>query len=147
MLNFRLAVLEKWLEIGQWPAVILHSGYSSVVVLWIAVPQFITLFQLYSPMFIPISFPHSFASVVQDIVVFLPFIMPVLVARLGTQEVTESSEELRLSLVSLLSSFMDLCSSNMAPYLSDTVSILQRTIVDAYPEVKKVGSAWKPLYS
>jgi len=78
---------------------------------------------------------------VQDIVVFLPFIMPVLVARLGTQEVTESSEELRLSLVSLLSSFMDLCSSNMAPYLSDTVSILQRTIVDAYPEVKKVGSA------
>jgi len=33
MLNFRLAVLEKWLEIGQWPAVILHSGYSSVVVL------------------------------------------------------------------------------------------------------------------
>ena len=67
--------------------------------------------------------------------------MPVLVARLGTQEVTESSEELRLSLVSLLSSFMDLCSSNMAPYLSDTVSILQRTIVDPYPEVKKVGSA------
>lgn len=67
--------------------------------------------------------------------------MPVLVARLGTQEVTESSEELRLSLVSLLSSFMDLCSSSMAPYLSDTVSILQRTIVDPYPEVKKVGSA------
>lgn len=98
-------------------------------------------------MFIPVSFPHSFAPVVQDIVVFLPFIMPVLVARLGTQEVTESSEELRLSLVSLLSSFMDLCSGNMAPYLSDTISILQRTIVDPYPEVKKVGSAWRPLYS
>ena len=66
--------------------------------------------------------------------------MPVLVARLGTQEVTEPSEELRLSLVSLLSSFVDLCSGNMAPYLSDTVSILQRTILDPYPEVKKVGT-------
>ena len=53
MLDFWLAVLEKWSEIGQWPAVILHSGYSSIVVLWIAVPQFIgALFQLYSPMFI-----------------------------------------------------------------------------------------------
>lgn len=87
---------------------------------------------------------HSFAPIVQDIAVFLPYIVPVLVARLSTQEITEPSEELRLSLVSLLSTFIDLCSSNMAPYLSDTVSILQRTIVDPYPEVKKVREHVEP---
>jgi len=89
---------------------------------------------------------HSFAPIVQDIAVFLPYIVPVLVARLSTQEITEPSEELRLSLVSLLSSFIDLCSSNMAPYLSDTVSILQRTIVDPYPEVKKVREHMEPPF-
>ena len=87
---------------------------------------------------------HSFAPIVQDIAVFLPYIVPVLVARLSTLEITEPSEELRLSLVSLLSTFIDLCSSNMAPYLSDTVSILQRTIVDPYPEVKKVREHVEP---
>ena len=65
--------------------------------------------------------------------------MPVLVARLGTQEITEPSEELRLSLVTLLSSLIELEGTRMAPYLSDLVTILQRTIVDPYPEVKKVS--------
>jgi len=64
--------------------------------------------------------------------------MPVLVARLGQQEITETSEELRLSTVVMLTSFMDHCGSKMPPYLNDVVAILQRTIVDPYHEVKKV---------
>jgi len=31
MLKFRLAIFEKWLEIGQWPAVILHSVVMSML--------------------------------------------------------------------------------------------------------------------
>ena len=62
-----------------------------------------------------------------------------MVARLATQEITEPSEELRLSLVSLLSSLVRLGASRVAPYLQDLVSILQKTIVDPYPEVKKVS--------
>ena len=62
------------------------------------------------------------------------------VARLGTPEITEPSEELRLMLVTLLTSLVQLCRSKMAPYLGDMVAILQRTIIDPYPEVKKVST-------
>ena len=65
--------------------------------------------------------------------------MPVMVSRLGAQEITEPSEELRLSLVTLLSLIVGICRCQMAPYLNDMITILQRTIVDPYPEVKKVS--------
>lgn len=68
----------------------------------------------------------------------LPLVIPVLVARLGTPEITEPSEELRLQCVTYLSSLVDVCGATMAPYLNDLVTILQRTLVDPYPEVKKV---------
>jgi dynein assembly factor 5 len=64
--------------------------------------------------------------------------MPVLAARLGTLEIIEPSEELRLNYVTYLSSVVGICAAKMAPYLSDMISILQRTLVDPYPEVKKV---------
>ena len=81
---------------------------------------------------------HRFAPVVMDFSVALPYLMPVLVARLGQQDITEPSEELRLLMLIMMTSFTDLCGSKMAPYLSDTVTILQRTLVDPYHEVKKV---------
>jgi dynein assembly factor 5 len=68
---------------------------------------------------------------------FLPLLLPVLVSRLGSEEVTEPSEELRLQLLCLLSSLVQACACGMAPYLDDMILILQRTIVDPYPELKK----------
>lgn len=81
---------------------------------------------------------HRFAPVVMDFSVSLAYLMPVLVARLGQQDITEPSEELRLLMLIMMTSFTDLCGSKMAPYLNDTVTILQRTLVDPYHEVKKV---------
>ena len=81
----------------------------------------------------------SLCPSVEDVGVFLPLMIPVVVARLGMQEITEPSEELRLSLVSLLTALVGLCREKMAPYLSDMVMVLQNTIVDPYPEVKKVS--------
>ncbi|KAL5484058.1 hypothetical protein EMCRGX_G020494 [Ephydatia muelleri] len=80
------------------------------------------------------------SATVPDVSLFLPLIMPVVVARLGTQEITEPSEELRLSLVSFLSSLVERCRAQTIPYLSDITCILQRTLVDPYPEVKKESS-------
>ena len=37
---------------------------------------------------------------------------------------------------------MTLSGSVMTPYLTDMITILQRTIVDPYPEVKKVGGVF-----
>lgn len=65
--------------------------------------------------------------------------MPVVVSRLGTENITEPSEELRLSLICLLKSILQSYSSRMGPYINDVMLILQNTIVDPYPEVKKVS--------
>ena len=70
---------------------------------------------------------------------YLPLVVPVLAAKLGTPEITEPSEELRLKYVTYLSSVVGICAAKMAPYLSDMIAILQRTLVDPYPEVKKVS--------
>ena len=83
-------------------------------------------------------YSFSFSSSVEDVSVYLPLVMPVLAARLGTPEITEPSEELRLNYVTYLSSIVGICAAKMAPYLGDMISILQRTLVDPYPEVKKV---------
>ena len=84
-----------------------------------------------------ICFP-SFSNSVEDASAYLPLVMPIIAARLGTPEIIEPSEELRLKYVAYLSSVVDICAAKMAPYLSDMISILQWTLVDPYPEVKKV---------
>ena len=74
---------------------------------------------------------------------FLPYLLPVAVARLGMPDIVEPSEELRLVFVCFLLQFIEQCSiqsssSSLAAYLDDFIKILQRVIVDPYPEVKKV---------
>ncbi|XP_061079679.1 dynein axonemal assembly factor 5 [Conger conger] len=67
----------------------------------------------------------------------LPYLIPAFTHRLGGKEILEPAEELRLSMVEVLSLTVEVCGSRLAPYLDDMVKILQRTIVDPYPEVKK----------
>ncbi|XP_067859576.1 dynein axonemal assembly factor 5-like [Heptranchias perlo] len=67
----------------------------------------------------------------------LPYLIPAAVQRLGLQEVTEPAEELRLALVELLVLTVEVCGKKLGSYLDDVVKILQRTIVDPFPEVKK----------
>ena len=68
-------------------------------------------------------------------------IVPSLVQRLGMNDIVEPSEEIRLKAVILLS---DLCrvypnGNRLALYLNEWVAILKRTIVDPYPEVRKLS--------
>ncbi|ESO87153.1 hypothetical protein LOTGIDRAFT_210534 [Lottia gigantea] len=67
----------------------------------------------------------------------LYYIIPVLVARLGQQDIIEPSEEQRLLLIELLKQMVECSGKKMAVYLDDCVTILQRTVIDPYPEVKK----------
>ncbi|XP_069761893.1 dynein axonemal assembly factor 5-like [Narcine bancroftii] len=67
----------------------------------------------------------------------LPYLLPAAVQRLGLPELAEPAEELRLALVELLVLVVELCGGRLAAYLDDMVRILQRTIVDPFPEVKK----------
>ncbi|XP_064172156.1 dynein axonemal assembly factor 5-like isoform X2 [Anguilla rostrata] len=67
----------------------------------------------------------------------LPYLMPAFTHRLGGKEILEPAEELRLSMMEVLTLTVEVCGSRLAPYLDDMVKILQRTIVDPFPEVKK----------
>ena len=68
----------------------------------------------------------------------LPYLMPVVVMRLGDKEIVEESEEVRLLLVNLLLAVIDKCpAKSLNLYLDDYVIALTRTIVDPYAEVKK----------
>lgn len=85
---------------------------------------------------------------------FLPLIIPIVVARLGTPDITEPSEEIRfvvwaclvrycgcgfrLSLVSFLVKMLEMCGREFRPYVHDMITILRYTLIDPYPEVKKV---------
>nr|XP_006637054.1 PREDICTED: dynein assembly factor 5, axonemal [Lepisosteus oculatus] len=67
----------------------------------------------------------------------LPYLIPAVAQRLGGCEILEPSEELRLSLLEVLTLTVEVCGRRLAPYLDDVVRILQKTIVDPFPEVKK----------
>ncbi|XP_005100812.1 dynein assembly factor 5, axonemal [Aplysia californica] len=68
---------------------------------------------------------------------YLSYIFPVLVQRLGQQEISEPSEEIRLLLIELVMLMVKSSSANIGVYVDDCVRILQRTIVDPFPEVRK----------
>uniref|UniRef100_A0A8C8DHG9 Dynein axonemal assembly factor 5 n=1 Tax=Oryzias sinensis TaxID=183150 RepID=A0A8C8DHG9_9TELE len=68
---------------------------------------------------------------------FLPYLMPCLAQRFGENEILEPAEELRLSAVDLLSLTVEVCGKHLAPYVSEMIKILQRTIVDPFPDVKR----------
>ncbi|XP_045213202.2 dynein axonemal assembly factor 5-like [Mercenaria mercenaria] len=70
---------------------------------------------------------------------YLPYVMPVLVQRLGQPDITEPSEELRLLSVEFLKEILECSGKNLAIYLDDIIKILQRTIIDPYAEVKKLA--------
>lgn len=67
----------------------------------------------------------------------MTLLLPAFVQRLGMLDIVEPSEEIRLKSVSLL---MELCrGSRLSLYLNEWIAILKRTIVDPYPEVRKVS--------
>ena len=74
-----------------------------------------------------------------DSSVFLPYIIPTVAQRLGQPEITEPCEELRLSLVQLLTVLTEITKSKVGLYIDDLVRIMQRTVVDQFHEVKKVN--------
>ena len=87
-----------------------------------------------------------------DVIPFLPYLVPVLVDRIGSlppatnaesgsygaMDVVEPSEEIRLQMVLLLDALVERGQGRIAPCVEDIVAILCRTFADSYPEVKKV---------
>uniref|UniRef100_A0A3Q2XHN2 Dynein axonemal assembly factor 5 n=1 Tax=Hippocampus comes TaxID=109280 RepID=A0A3Q2XHN2_HIPCM len=67
----------------------------------------------------------------------LPYLMPCLAQRFGEKEILEPAEELRLSATEMLTLTVEVCGKQLAPYLNEMINILQRTLVDPFPDVKR----------
>nr|XP_033819652.1 dynein assembly factor 5, axonemal [Geotrypetes seraphini] len=77
----------------------------------------------------------------------LPHLVPALAQRLGAPETVEASEELRLALLQLLTLTVEVCGGKLAPYLDEVGRILQRTLVDPFPDVRKESCKCASLYA
>ncbi|GFO25558.1 dynein, axonemal, assembly factor 5 [Plakobranchus ocellatus] len=71
----------------------------------------------------------------------LSYVVPILVQRLGQQEIVEPSEEIRSLLVCLLHFIVEKAGKTIGVYVDDCVQILQRTLVDPFPETPSVRKA------
>ena len=80
-----------------------------------------------------------FAKQVTDLSQFLPYLIPTVVQRLGQPEIVESCEELRLYIVEMLCSVVEICRKKVGVYIDDMIKILQRTLVDPFHDVRKVS--------
>ncbi|XP_067946084.1 dynein axonemal assembly factor 5-like isoform X2 [Watersipora subatra] len=80
---------------------------------------------------------QKYIDVTHDAESVLPSIVPCLVQRLGQQDITEQSEELRLQLSELITTLVILSKNLNSLYLDDYIKVLQQTLVDPYYEVKK----------
>ena len=69
---------------------------------------------------------------------FLSYIIPCFADRLGNLEIIEPSEEIRLQMINCLIDIVESAGSVFSPFAEDAVRILSRTLLDNYPEVKKV---------
>ncbi|KAH9491870.1 Dynein assembly factor 5, axonemal [Bulinus truncatus] len=84
-----------------------------------------------------ITIVYSFLKNVSNPEDYLSYILPVLVQRLGQPEIIETSEELRAQLLEILIFIVEKCNERFGIYVDDGVKILQRTLVDPFPDVKK----------
>ncbi|KAJ3166316.1 HEAT repeat-containing protein 2 [Geranomyces variabilis] len=79
----------------------------------------------------------NFANSMDNVTPFLPYIVPAIVARLDQPEIVEPAEEVRLLLVQALTRFVVLAQERFAPYVEDSVRVLQKTFCDPFPDIKK----------
>lgn len=71
---------------------------------------------------------------------YLSYLFPILVERLGSVEIIEDSEEMRLRLVELADAIIEKYSEldQLKPFLSDIVKIYCETVKDKYPSIKEL---------
>ncbi|KAJ3228946.1 HEAT repeat-containing protein 2 [Chytriomyces hyalinus] len=82
-----------------------------------------------------ISLVSSMVQKASDLTTILPYLIPVLSSRLD-QDV-EPAEEIRLMLIKLLLSVVNLSKAVFTPGVDEAVKILQTTVTDAFPDVRK----------
>jgi len=87
-----------------------------------------------------VDFSIEVMAVVPNAYQCLPYMLPVIVSRMGQPEIEEESEEVRLLFVKLLHVIVKACPRELALFMDDYIQILQRTVVDAFADVMKLST-------
>ncbi|KAJ3355712.1 HEAT repeat-containing protein 2 [Entophlyctis luteolus] len=72
-----------------------------------------------------------------DLLSVLPHLIPAISSRLAQPDIVEPSEEIRLLLVRLLLAIVEKTKQVFGPGVDETVKILNKTLTDPFPEVRK----------
>lgn len=72
-----------------------------------------------------------------DLENLLPLLLAALLGRLRTLPFPETSEELRLELLKLLSQVFSMCTERLAPFAGDIIDSLSKALSDTCPDAKK----------
>lgn len=70
---------------------------------------------------------------------FISELIPILLWRLGENEVNEPSEEVRLRLVTMTNDIIVKMETKISPFTGDLIQILTRTLIDNYPKVRQMS--------
>eukprot|EP00111_Clytia_hemisphaerica_P003015 TCONS_00008591-protein len=79
----------------------------------------------------------KFLTVLNGLDNYHAYIIPTIKQRLTADEEPEPTEEIRLLLVETLRILIDLAGEQTAAFIDDHVNILQKTLVDSFPDVRK----------
>lgn len=71
---------------------------------------------------------------------YLTYLFPILVERIGSVEIVEESEEIRLQLLQLMNDIITKYSGTeqLRPFLNDSVIVLSELVKDKYPAIKEL---------
>lgn len=69
---------------------------------------------------------------------YLAYIIPTIKQRLTSDDESEPTEEIRLLLVQTLQTIIDLNGEKCGVFIDDYVTMLKKTIVDSFADVRKV---------
>lgn len=72
---------------------------------------------------------------------YISYLFPIFIERIGSVEIVEESEEIRLQLLHLIHGIIDKYSegSQLKAFLNDLVIILKETVKDKYPAIKEMS--------
>lgn len=72
---------------------------------------------------------------------YLSYLFPVLTERIGTCEMIEESEEVRLKLMELVKAILEKYADSiyLKPFLNDMIAILRERLLDKFPNVKVIS--------
>eukprot|EP00041_Stephanoeca_diplocostata_P019051 m.404509 g.404509 ORF g.404509 m.404509 type:complete len:792 (+) comp21198_c0_seq1:75-2450(+) len=86
-----------------------------------------------------LEFTVDYVEILPSIGGLLPYLIPVIISRMGQRDIEEDSEEVRRLHLQLCLALLKKPEKDIPIYLDEFIQVLSRTITDSFPDVKKLS--------